>query len=143
MALVSVADVQSWITDDRLQLELTDSLVEEPHISEEVTSKCSTRYDVSGWTDRSGTPVLIRSIISARVAAVRYRKVYADQIEGEFEYSDWLEQWANDNLDKVLDGTLPLTDVPQDELDSAQQAASASFYPTDTDDVKFTMDMNF
>lgn len=141
--LITLDDVQSWFTTDRLSLELTDDIPEESNISPQVLAVVSNRYDTSTWIDPTSTPRLIRSVIAARVAALRYRKVYADQMEGEFEYSTWLEEWALTTLNGIADGSLPLLDVPTDDLTEAQSAASISFFPTDTDEIKFTMDAEF
>lgn len=144
--LITTDDVQAWFTDDRLLLDQTDDLPEEPNVSREVTAKCSTRYDVSTWISSATTPLLIRSVISARVAAIRYRKHYADQLE-ELTYSDWLDEWYMMTLDGIINGTIPLTDVPADELLIAQEAASTEFFPTDLSSVeepaKFNMAMEF
>jgi len=147
MALINTDDVQAWFTTDRLSLDLTDDLVEEKNVSAEVLAVASTRYDVSTWITRATTPQLIKSIISARVAAIRYSKQYADQLD-EIVYADWLNNWATDILKGVVDGTIPLTDVSAVDLADAQTAAGATFYPTDASSVddqaaKFTMDMTF
>lgn len=143
MALITIDDVQSWVTTDRLQLEFTEDLPEETNISPQVLAVVSSRYDVSTWINPNTTPALIRSVISARVAAVRYRKVYADQLENEISYADWLEKWAQNTLDGIVKGTIPLLDVPAEDLVTAQTDASISFFPTDTTGIKFTMDAEF
>jgi hypothetical protein len=144
VALITVDDVQSWFTENRLQLDITDELVEEPNISAEVLGTVSSRYDVSTWTTYGTTPDLIRSVISARVAAVRYRKHYADQAD-ELFYADWLDEWATNLLDGIVSGTVELLDVTDEETTAAQTAAGPSFVPNDlTEETsKFTMDMSF
>ncbi len=147
MALITIDDVQSWFTDDRLSLDGGDKLPEETNVSAEVLATVSTRYDITTWVDDTTTPRLIRSVISARVAAIRYSKHYADQLD-EIVYADWLNDWAMNILEGIVNGTIPLLDVPTDDLTAAQEAASAAFYPTDASSVddqaaKFTMDMSF
>ena len=147
MALIDVGDVQSWFTEDRLQLEFEDELPEETNVSNKVLAKISKRYDVTLWISVATTPALVKSVISAQVAAIRYRKQYADQLE-EASYADWLDDWAMTTLDGIVDGTIPLLDiVTDDELVIAQESSSASFSPTDAeiddDAAKFTMDMSF
>ena len=143
MSLVSVDDVQAWFTDDRLSLEVTDDLPEEPNVSAEVLSTVAARYDTSTWIDRSTTPELIRSIISAQVAAIRYRKHYADQVD-ELSYADWLDQWAMHILKGIVGGAIALLDIPAEDLLVAQTAASISGLPDDDSEAaKFTMDMSF
>ncbi len=143
MSLVSVDDVQAWFTDDRLSLEVTDDLPEEPNVSAEVLSTVAARYDTSTWIDRSTTPELIRSIISAQVAAIRYRKHYADQID-ELPYADWLDQWAMTIMNGIVGGSIALLDIPPEDLLTAQIDASMSGLPDDdSEPAKFTMDMSF
>ncbi len=147
MALINTDDVQTWFTDDRLSLEVTDELPEEKNVSEKVIAKISKRYDVTLWITRAATPKLVRSVISAQVAAIRYRKHYADQLE-ELDYARWLDDWSMNCLEGIVDGTIPILDIVTDaELVTAQISSSASFYPTDAqiddDAVKFTMDMSF
>lgn len=144
MALIVTDDVQAWFTDDRLLLNTTDDLLEEVNISAEVLAMVSTRYVITTWVSPATTPLLIKSVISARVAAVRYAKHYADQLE-ESSYSDWLNMWAMDILKGIVGGSIPLTDVSASELLVAQDAASVSFLPDDatTPSARFTMDMSF
>jgi len=148
MALITTDDVQTWFTDDRLLLDITDDLPEETNVSAEVLATVSTRYTTTTWITAATTPRLIRSVISARVAAIRYSKHYADQLD-ELLYADWLNKWAMDILEGIVSGAIPLLDiVTSADLTAAQEAASAKFYPTDTSSVddqaaKFTMDMSF
>ena len=149
MALITIDDVQAWFTTDRLSLDITDDLPEEVSISPEILASVSTRYDVSDWTTPSTTPQLIRSVISARVAAIRYSKQYADQVD-EIVYADWLHDWAMTTLEGIINSTIPLLDIVTDaELLTAQTASSVKFFPTDVssatdaDPPKFTMDKVF
>jgi hypothetical protein len=149
MAHISVAEVQSWFTTNRLQLAVTDDLPEEPNIAQEVLSVLASAYDVSGWTEVSTTPALVRKVISARVAAVRYRKSYADQID-EVSYADWLDEWAMNLLEQILSGSAALLDLPVEEQETAQEGRSTVFWPTDQtaiaepdDDAMFKIGMRF
>ena len=143
MALITTDDVQAWFTDDRLSLEVTDDLPEEVYISPEVVGAVSNKYDTSTWLDDKTTPDLIRGIISARVAAIRYSKTYADQLD-ELAYAAWLNKWAMETLEGIVSGAIPLLDIPADELVDAQIAASMSGLPDDASTpAKFTMDMTF
>lgn len=148
MALIAASDVQAWITTDRLLVDASD-LSEEPNVSAEVLAKVSVTYDVSAWVSTSTTPNLIKSVISARVAAIRYSKHYADQLD-ELLYADWLNNWVISILEGIINGSIPLLDtVTDDELTTAQVAASVKFFPTDissADDAnppKFTMAQEF
>ncbi len=144
MPLINIDDVQSWFTTDRLLLEADDDLKEETNVSNEVTSTVASRYDTSLWVDRTTTPTLIKSIISARVAAVRYREHYADQLEEE-NYADWLDNWFTMTLDGIVSGQIQLLDAT--DLTTALTSAGPEFFPTDTSSVtepaKFSMGKTF
>ncbi len=143
--LINIDDVQSWFTDDRLLLDADDELAEETDVSNEVLSTVASRYDVSIWIDRGTTPSLIRSVISARVAAIRYRKHYADQLEEEGNYSIWLDNWFTMILDGIVSGQIQLLDAT--DLTAALTSAGPKFFPTDvssaTEPAKFSMGKTF
>ncbi len=126
--LINIEDVQSWLTEDRLLLEADDELTEEINVSNEVKSVIEGRYDTSLWTTRATTPTLIKSIISAQVAAIRYRKVYADQLEEE-SYADWLDNWYKMQLEGVSNGQIQLLDAT--DLEAALISSGPSFLPND------------
>ena len=149
MAHISVAEVQSWFTTNRLQLAVTDDLPEEPNIAQEVLSVLASAYEVSSWTEVSTTPALVRKVISARVAAVRYSKTYADQID-EVSYADWLNAWAENLLEQILSGKAALLDLTDEEQEAAQEGRSTVFWPTDQTaiaepaaDAMFKIEMQF
>ena len=142
--LINVEDVQSWLTEDRLLFEADDELTEETNVSNEVKSVIEGRYDTSLWTTRATTPTLIKSIISARVAAIRYRKVYADQLDEE-NYADWLDNWYKMQLEGIINGQIQLLDAV--DLEAALTSSGPTFHPDDTssvtDPAKFSMGMTF
>ncbi len=143
--LINIDDVQSWFTDDRLLLDADDELAEETDVSNEVLSTVASRYDTSIWVARATTPSLIRSVISARVAAIRYRKHYADQLEEEGNYAVWLDNWFTMILDGIVSGQIQLLDAT--DLEEALTSSGAKFFPTDTSSVtepaKFSMGKTF
>ncbi len=130
--LINIDDVQSWFTENKLLLEADDDLKEETDVSNEVLSSVSSRYDTSLWVSRATTPSLIRSVISARVAAIRYRKIYADQLDEE-NYADWLDEWFKMQLEGIISGQVQLLDAT--DLTTALDSAGPKFYPTDTSSV--------
>ncbi len=142
--LINVEDVQSWLTEDRLLFEADDELTEETNVSNEVKSVIEGRYDTSLWTTRATTPTLIKSIISARVAAIRYRKQYADQLEEE-NYADWLDNWYRMQLEGIINGQIQLLDAT--DLSAALTSSGPTFHPTKTssvtDPARFSMGMTF
>ncbi len=130
--LISIDDVQSWFTESRLLLDADDLLAEETDVSNEVKSTVASRYDVSVWVDRATTPTLIRSVISCRVAAIRYRKTYADQLDEE-NYAVWLDNWFTTTLEGIVNGQIQLLDAT--DLDAALASSGPKFFPTDISSV--------
>lgn len=130
--LINIDDVQSWFTENRLLLDADDLLTEETDVSNEVLSTVASRYDVSAWVSRATTPTLIRSVISCRVAAIRYRKHYADQLDEE-NYAVWLDNWFTMILEGIVNGQIQLLDAP--DLETALASAGPEFYPTDVSSV--------
>lgn len=141
-ALITTDDVQPWLSTYRLELDAVDDLVEEPTISQEVTSRISALgHDVTTWIDSGTTPRTIRNIIALRVAAFRILKIYDDQGD-ESAYAQRLLGWAESMFTSVMDGTLSLVDDPI----SSDVTKGVVFFPTDsdTDDApKFTMSSEF
>ncbi len=131
--LISIDDVQSWYTDNRLLLDPDDLLAEETNVSNEVLSTVASRYDTSIWVDRATTPTLIKSVISARVAAIRYREHYADQLDEEGNYAIWLDNWFMMILDGIVSGQIQLLDAT--DLTTALASSAASFFPTDVSSI--------
>jgi hypothetical protein len=146
MALVTIGEVQSWFTEDRLLLEHDDDLPEEVAVSRLALAAISKTYDVTTWVSTATTPALVRSVISAQVAALRYRKHYADQDE-ELEYANWLDDWAKGTLEGIVSTELELLDtVTSDEVAAAEDARTIAFLPNDLtgsadeeSDIKFKM----
>ncbi len=142
--LINVDDVQSWLTEDRLLLDGDDDLAEETNVSNEVKSVIEGRYDTTLWTSRATTPTLIKSIISARVAAIRYRKVYADQLDEE-NYADWLDNWYKMQLEGIMSGQIQLLDA--DDLEAALTSSGPTFHPNNqssvTEPALFSVGMSF
>ncbi len=131
--LANIEDVQSWFTEDRLLLEADDELTEEINVSNEVLSQVASRYDVSIWVTRATTPSLIKSVISARVAAIRYREHYADQLDNEPNYADWLDKWFMMTLDGIISGQIQLLDAT--DLTEALDSAGPVYWPTDASSI--------
>lgn len=130
---VTADEVQNWLSEDRLQITVTDDIEEELHAARYVLSKLAPAYpvEVVNWIDSTSTPELVRTAISAKTAAAIYRKHYADQ-DDELEYANWLEQLCMNIVDGIVDGSLVLLDQTTTIQDAAAVARSISFYPDDS-----------
>lgn len=150
MALVGIEEVQSWLTETRLLLSHDDDLDEEANVSELVRSRLAHTFDVTTWTTIATTPTLVRKVIAAKVAALRYQKHYADQAD-ELPFADKIMEWADTTLEGIAEGKLKLLDVvTDDEVTEAETARSIAFKPDDNtaiededDDRKFTIGQLF
>lgn len=145
MALIDVTDVEPWLEVTKLRLDSGDELNEEPFISERVRSRlASCDIDVSTWADRASTPVLVRGIIGALVAAQRYNKHYSETEDAGNPYANKIEEMANGLIDSICAGTLDLLDISDDPATTGFGAPL--FYPDDSvgvldkeEAVRFTM----
>lgn len=127
---ITTDDLQAWLSEDRHRLNIIADPEEEVGIASGVLSKLATRFDVSTWIDSSSTPLLVRTIISLLVASARLRKVYADQGD-ESNYADKLEEWANDYIMGLVEGTILLLDAAE-SLAEQSDLLGPSFLPDDS-----------
>lgn len=145
MPLIDVSDVQPWLEETKLRLDSGEPLVEEPFISERVKSRlASCDIDVSTWVDKSSTPVLVKGIIGALVAAQHYNRTYSETEDAGNLYANKLEMMANGLLESICAGTLDLLDITDDPATTG--FGSVLFYPDDSvgvldkeEAVRFTM----
>jgi hypothetical protein len=126
VAYITQTDAQAWAEGTKLSLgNLEGGLVSQ--IATQTLSRVAPAYDVSGWTDSSTTPSLIRSIMAMTYIAWIYNKTYSED-DGGSPYASQLLAMADSLLEGIIDGTVDLTEVPT-AATSAQ--GSASFYPND------------
>lgn len=123
MAVVTLGEVQQWLERTKANLEVMDTQLEET--ARLMTfAELSQLYDTTVWTDQNSTPSLVSKIISARVAAWYFLRVYSEE-DSSPEYGNYLLSLA-DNLSKAIaSGTMDLVDVPG--LPSSSDPAT--FYP--------------
>ena len=141
MALITNDDVQPWLSDDRLDIELTDDLSEETYLSAVLTGRLSKAgYDTSSWTSAPSTPDVIRGILGRQVAAYRILKVYADQEDVSAYAQEVLLDSAENTIEMLLSGDIDLGDSSYDET-----TGTAGFYPTDSteEEAAFNMALEF
>jgi hypothetical protein len=120
---ITVGEAQAWAEGTKLTITSLDTNLEQ-HISEEVIRRLDSAFDVTLWVDATGTPKLIRTIISKLYIAWLYDRQYSEDIEQGNNYADRLKQNAEALMTGLLDGTIVLPGVPD-------VAGSPVFYPTD------------
>lgn len=127
MALhVTVAEVQSWLDQGKIDLPTNDQLPEEFNVATAVFSRLAQVFNTAPWVDNTTTPNLIRVIISAKVAANRYNKLYSEEDDAGNKYANKLENWADSMIIALLNGSVVLIDSP------AVVANDPAFYPKDS-----------
>lgn len=110
---VTVAEVQSWLDQDKLPLAPNDPLPEEANAAAGVLARLANVYpEASTWTDNTNTPALVRVIISALTAAYRYNKIYSEEEDAGNRYAGKLEGRALEMLSMLVNGDVLITDVP-------------------------------
>lgn len=112
MAHVTVDEVQSWLDEAKLPLASNDPLPEEVNAAAGVLGRLANVYDVTGWTNNTNTPQLVRVIISALTAAYRYNKIYSEEEDSGNRYASKLEGRSLELLAMIVNGDIILTDVP-------------------------------
>jgi hypothetical protein len=123
---VTIAEVQSWLDAGKLELPATDTLPEEFNVSTYVLAKLGQIYNVATWVDNATTPNLVRVVISAKVAANRYNKLYSEEDDAGNKYANKLEVWAESIITALLNGTIVLVDYP-----TPITANDPAYYPND------------
>jgi hypothetical protein len=143
--------IQQWLQNTKLTIDTVDPVLEST-AAHYVLGRLAARYDVTGWTDNTNTPDLVQDCMSMLVAAVIYRRSYAEVIDDErATYPMWLESHAEQILCCLMDGTIlladPLTTTSQPlyfptELTGSSQQYNAAGLPVGNAfdaDIKFRM----
>src|SRR4051812_36335158 len=97
MAHIGDEEISAWVKADAVDASLStnDRVTHEHHVAEIVLSQLAAVMDVSGWTDNTSTPRLVRSAIAMYYVAWVYNKQYAGQDDNEnTTYADLLRGMA-------------------------------------------------
>lgn len=130
MPHILVGEAQAWLNDNKLDLGAsftTDQTELEDQISTQVLSRLDSRFDVSTWTDNSNTPALVRTIIAMLFVAWYYDQVYSDDEEAN-AYAALLRQYAEANIEAILNGSQVLVEV---DPDTTADLGLPAFFPND------------
>lgn len=125
MAHIEEKDIQAWLEGTKLQVgNLDDEL--ESQIASEVLGRVSTAsYDVTGWTNFSTTPKLVKKVIAMLYAGWFYDREYSETSDTN-DYALRLKQAAETLILGIIAGT---TDI--DEEPGVSQLGDPSFFPND------------
>lgn len=146
MAVISVADVQTWLETTKLQLSVLPADLDTVAESQ-VFARLSEQYDVSGWTNSSTTPTLVKEIVAMTVAAWFYLRQYSENAEEANWYATWLLAQAEKLMVNITGGTIIL---PGGSGGPTIPTDAPVFWPTDNTEIldpdsaaKFTVAMRF
>lgn len=120
---ITKEEAQAWAEGTKLTITALDAELE-AHLSEEVIRRLDSGFDVTGWTDSTTTPKLVRTIISKLYVAWVYDRQYSEDIEQGNNYADRLKVNAESLMVGLLDGTIDLPNV-------TNSSGVPVFYPTD------------
>jgi hypothetical protein len=129
---VTIADVQAWLDEDKIDLAENDPLPEEQHVVNMVFSRVGQIFNTSTWVDPDSTPDLLRTIISGLVAARRYNKIYSESDDASGNaYANKLEKTLDVLIEQVVDGTIQLIDVEGGASPAQVSGNNPTYWPTD------------
>jgi hypothetical protein len=124
MAHITVPEAQAWAEGTKLTVASLDAELE-AHLAEEVIRRLDSGFDVTGWTNETTTPKLVRTIIAKLYIAWLYDRAYSEDIEQGNNYADRLKINAEALMQGLLDGTIELPGA------DAGTFGEPAFYPTD------------
>lgn len=126
MPRIQAADAQGWAESTKLVLTPLDANLL-PQIETEILSRLSSVVDVSGWTDHTNTPDIVKVIIAKMYVAWFYDRQYSEnQTEGN-DYAAMLRENAEMLITGIIDGII---DIPGAE--EVGSGSGPSFYPNDS-----------
>jgi len=125
MARVTLAEIQGWLEPVKLTLPSIDAELL-ANLEEETLAKISTVYDVTGWTNSTNTPKLIRTIISKYYASWIMDRFYSENQDEGNDYAKRLCDNADSIVMSILNRTIIIPEVPSSSVSDA-----ASYYPND------------
>lgn len=101
--------------------------------------------DLAAWSSPETTPGIISEIAGKYIAAMFYRKVYAEDMPDLAPYAQTLYAESMAWLELVRTGRIQLIDVSEDIVISPESSLDRTmFYPNDdAPPPLFTMDMTF
>jgi len=124
MAHIDTADANAWVEQTKLKIATFDAAFLD-QIEAQVLGRVASQFDTSTWVSPATTPKMVKSIIAMWYVAWLYDKTYSEDQEKGNDYAALLRAHAESLLVGILDGSIVLPEVPN------QEPGSPSFYPTD------------
>lgn len=127
MAHIGIQDAQQWAERTKLSLEtLEDGL--EQQIATQVLAKIARAFDVSGWTNTSNTPSIVKSVIAMTYVSWLYSKIYSEDQDDSNRYAIRLLSMAEELIEGIASGAI---DIADETPAQTVTVGNPSFYPTD------------
>jgi hypothetical protein len=123
MARVTLNEVKAWVEPTKLPITALESELLS-HMEEEVLIRLSSSYDISGWTNDTNTPKIVRTIISKIYASFYIDKAYSENQDEGNDYAARLNENAEMLITGLVNGDFEIPNNPPDN------PSTVSFYPT-------------
>jgi hypothetical protein len=130
MARVTVPEVQGWLDGAKITISTLDTALVD-NIETETLSRLESIYDVSGWTNDTNTPKIIKTVITKYYASWLIDRFYSENQDGGSDYAKRLCDNADMVMTGIIDGQIIVSDVPGGTPVVPESSRTASFYPTD------------
>jgi len=112
MAHCTVSEVQSWLQASKIKLDNVESDLETSAVNI-VFGQLAGLYVTTGWLDDTNTPSIVQTILCMLLASWIYRRAYAENIETDLSYPQWLEDEANMLIQMIAGGTIDIPGATQ------------------------------
>jgi len=150
MALARLEDVNKFLDESKVIVTDADEDFDQDSAERIIRSYLAGHVlasEIASWRSPSYTPEIIRDIAGRLVAAFRYRKLYSEDVNEISPYAQQLYDEAIGMLRQIVDGTLSIISLTDDEVVDIEEGSSFSrsmFYPNDdADGPKFGMGLTF
>jgi hypothetical protein len=127
MAHVTVEDVNAWLEPSKLSVSSIEASLEQ-QVANMIFGRLGPNFTVSGWTDDTTTPLLIRTIIAMHYASWIIDRAFSDSSSDVNEYAVLLRSMADTNIEGLLSGVLEYEDIP---TTSGGDSSQPVFFPND------------
>jgi hypothetical protein len=125
VAHIVESDVQAWLEESKLTIGTLDVTLEQQIATEVLGRLVTAAYDVTGWTDPTNTPKLVKKIIAMFYAGWFYDKMYSETADTN-QYAQRLKRAAETLLQGIIAGMTDIEEVP-----GLTQLGNPVFFPTD------------
>jgi hypothetical protein len=125
MPRIEVKDAKGWGEPTKLNLSTLDlGLLDQ--IEAEVLGRLSGVFTITGWTDHTNTPTLVKVIIAKSYVSWFYDRQYSENQDDGNDYASMLRANAEMLITGLLDGTIELPPP-----DGSTSGGKPAYYPND------------